>query len=384
MSGNRARRAAAFEALAASFGGSVRPSDITDGPIGMTLRDLKHRGSKICQEAKAAGSPMQLEVGILVDLSFNAVAGKVDGVDLIGINAGVPLRLLPIFEALLATQHAFPDVGTPEARSSVKWSKEAAVRGPLGFSGSQLPNDGPEIDVMQFLATFAERFIFEHEATHVRHGHVDWIQARFGAQPIDELRIASTPNLSGLDLQTLEFDADCGGMQGVMELIYTMPHAMAQAPRPGWQYFGKIQNLIKAVSFAIYTCCQIFADSSDDDPFEVILERSHPPATFRMHCVTGQLMTIIGTHFTESAHKELFFAIFDGVSQAHAAWQEVFGGTDDWHSLRMQHETRNRELLLLLQNNWAKLYSALLPLKRYNNLAPPDGLNAWPHVIHRD
>ncbi|TCP94454.1 hypothetical protein C8J42_101920 [Sphingomonas sp. PP-CE-1A-559] len=340
-------------------------------------------GSAICQEAKAAGRQMVLEVGMLGDFEFNAVAHKIDGVDLIGMNAGVFLRLASIFEALLATRHAFPELGTVESRSSVPWSKEAAILGPPGPSGAKLDRESPENYAIQIFVMLGERFIFEHEATHVRHGHVDWAQSRFGAQPFDELRMASVNQLSGLDLQTLEFDADCGGIQGVMEFIYTIPGKMGKDAPPGWAHFGDMRNLIKATSFAIYTCCQIFADATDDDPLDVILTRSHPPATFRMHCVSGQLFTVIGTHFYSHMHADLFSAVLEGISEAHMAWQEVFGGSETWHELRTRHEDRNRELLQMLQDNWATLYPSLNTLKRYGNLSPPDGLNAWPNVTYQ-
>lgn len=326
-----------------------------------------------------AGAPMQLEIGMVEDLSFNAWASTKDGVDVIAINGGVYPTLVGVFRALSHVRTFFPHVGdvnvVEEPGPSPFLASDAAQRALLADFPAH--PDPEREELARRLASLAMVAIVEHEFAHICNGHVDWVREQSGERHIVEMASGSRSNIDPLDRQTLEWDADCAAVQDVLQAALEPEVATVDGIRT-WHVsdtnrLGTREDGVRATIAALFVTHAFYA--SEDDIFGLAdAERTHPNPSVRLHAVVRTAAHVL--HFRTGSEDEA--EIKGCVTAAIAvlkAWDAIFpvqGGVKRHPYASQSVIDAYTAAITIYKERWARMHPALDRLKRGGRLAPPE------------
>ena len=333
-----------FQDIAAEFGGAFDIAELSKFPllrfIATRRRELETHEQRHFELSERAGRARRLQIGYAYNLEFNARATVRDDVDVIIVNAGVPMRLAVIV-------HAFIVSAWIENRPATITQHEA-INGAVDLS--QLPDLPPPLQsLFNALHSYAERFVLAHELAHITNGHVDWVR-RSGLQGIEELRMAGNSGISGLDRQTLEWNADCSATADLIN------HAASLG--------GLNIEELKLAMTGAYICARVFAPTADDTSVEQMLEAEHPPGFVRMqNMLYYALMILEQRGWTPEEMMP--------ITQCAAAAEQSWSNTFDVPSFAYHDESlvaRGAALVRQFSRRWTTFRTELNEFKRYGEL----------------
>lgn len=361
-----------FDDFARDVGGAYYPDSNGSGQISKLKALLDGRNARALDRLRLTNPQLansyRLESGWIYHGQFNARAGIRKEVDCIGINLGVIHILRNLFLSMLSHPRILPSIGNPSLER---------IRGPYNlsrvtasledFRTHTFPNDQVRLQYCSHLFSCGFNFIFQHEFGHLFHGHVDWFKKTYGLWALSEVGASKTEKLRHIDLQTLEVDADGFAAIDVFAEILRIYRTPQGALRPATtNLFGKSEDAVFGVLFAIYSVFRLFADNENLDD-ENILLRDHPPALYRQRFLLAQISEYVLEHeilsppdfgrVTVSAmvEAEQAFSILTGKSVLHAnQLTEPFARSDT--------------MIRQLASNWKLLRPELDLLKRGGEL----------------
>lgn len=212
--------------------------------------------------------------------SLNARAFQADGLNCIGINDYTMLFLMAAFSRMLADRKLFPEIGNANAELQ-NLPFYASVQGHVTFPDSEKerkaligtrPQDMTRTMMAEYLAFVAIQFLFSHEYIHIAHGHLIFLQRRYGISAIAEVASrAEIPRIDPLTLQTLEMDADSAAVLEVMVFLSVIAEnytaGVAKQIRPDLDAVYRLtfttpQTVAKYMFFAVFTLLRLLGDAS--------------------------------------------------------------------------------------------------------------------------
>lgn len=200
--------------------------------------------------------PRALEWGFTSDSGFNAFAYASENqenpeFDFVGINIGSLYTFITIFNRILSHPDTFLDIGNPEKesreRSYVPYLTQDATKS--GFLIT-LPVCPIRCYFAFELSKIAMDFIFFHEVTHLRNGHIEFF--RKNLLDIDGLEVPDGYTRSSNAIQqVLEVDADCGGILLTLNHLYDLRdnYLTIQSEEKG--DFNKIEGIIYEFPYSV-------------------------------------------------------------------------------------------------------------------------------------
>lgn len=171
--------------------------------------------------------PRVLEWGFTNNSSFNAFAyssksSEIPEFDFIGINIGSFYTFLTIFLRILSHPGTFLDVGNPEKelkeRSYIPYLTQDAIKSDFSMIFPICPIRG---NFAVELSKIAMDFLFFHEVTHLRNGHIEFFREKLSIIGYLEASSDYTQS-SNFIRQILEIDADCGSILHTLNYLYSL------------------------------------------------------------------------------------------------------------------------------------------------------------------
>lgn len=358
-----------FDEFTARFGARLSESTFATISGITTFRKISKNEIERCTRQ---GRPMKLEAAYIKNAAFNAFAANHKGTDIIAINSAIPESLRTIMFALMRDKEVAPEIGDAAGEEPVLFDRDKGSRGEKAPLSP--PKDHNRLMLAFDLAGIAELIIIQHEFAHLRNGHVDWLANRFGLQLIDEINMAGASGLSGLDLQTLEWDADCGAVQQVLALTTSATNMTRSDGRivaiPSEEnYFGSIDMALRRLSFATYVCYRLFSDRPVASSIEEVLESSHPPARIRMSYNATFMLTLL--EYAGLERQSYRHSVGAGVQEAELAWSRAFQ-EEPLNVFSPEIIGIGSELMAMMEKRWRTLRGELEPFTRSGILAPVD------------
>lgn len=329
--------------------------------------------------------PREISYGILNSSSLNAIAYASDlentpPFDFVGINIGSIFTLNDVFSRILAHPQTFPEVGSPEKENSI--NKEIPFLSPDVFKDkfSTIYPNCPIRGLFAFLlAQMALDFLFFHEITHLRFGHLEYLKNELSFDFWSEAFGSTLETRRNKILQTLEWDADCGAI--VLTLInafhtrsltsqipLNQPHS--DAIETMRKAFESPESTVKLVAYSAYILFRIF-DKPEWNP-KYHDELSHPFQPLRMFNVLGILNQI----FIDRGHEyqytsEEFLSISDQIMlDAEIACGLIRGDSPDPRAIMSVMASRERSSYFSgLSDIWNEIKPELEKYKRGGKLA---------------
>lgn len=161
--------------------------------------------------------------------TLNAFACSVDEEnDLVGIPIATILILYDIFLRMLSHPNIFPDVGNSnnERAGRALLSTKILPTNVDNLSQTVFPLDPLRFYFASMLAQTAMGFLIGHEIAHLRNGHLEFKYKMCGINNITEIIDNSDRKLDALISQTLEMDADSGGLIFVINEAFRLHEAL--------------------------------------------------------------------------------------------------------------------------------------------------------------
>lgn len=183
--------------------------------------------------------PCGITYAILNNSNMNAFAyasprDVLEPFDFVGINHGAVFTIIHTFLRILSHPDSFPHVGN---RSLENASRVVINQLTTNILVSGIPPCTPNCPIRynfaNILSEIALSFLFFHEITHLRNGHLEYLSEHYRTTVLTE---ASPSNYDGkitpLIMQTLEWDADSGG------IVFALNAA--------FNYTGRLEQIVKA------------------------------------------------------------------------------------------------------------------------------------------
>jgi hypothetical protein len=369
-----------FRDIADEFGGELvvgSPSNSVQQAIYDFAIRAQSWNDQFCRSHPGDGSMVGLRPGITRSPEFNAFATIADGHPLIGINAGLLVNLHRFFDAALASPETLPsigNIGAEQQSSELTLDEEIDIETVIASGPSwPLPRDPVRAALAGHLRNLASDFVYMHEFGHLAHGHVDWLQATSRLMLIDELNVASSGALSGIDLQTLEMDADSVAANNtLLRTLYFHPDPNDGSRgdyRPN-QYFPNAGVAVEIFGFVTYAVFRKFFTFRRFETLEEVLELSHPPGMMRSNMIMATAMEVAAQKSILS--REAFAApCVSGSIGAEGAFRRLSADRSVNRDSAENSAVIGGKLTKAILRNWHNLYPDLAPVVRAGRLAPP-------------
>lgn len=298
----------------------------------------------------------------------------------IGINVGSVFVLFDSFARLLCNPQAFPTIGNAQDENI-----ERAIQPLKKFNDSFYlapvePIDPVRREFSYWLALIALEFLFLHEHTHIRHGHVEWYKKKTGLPFSDALNFGL--DRSGtLQNQALEMDADSAALDWLLKRSIDIGRKFANSDTPidsprrivYAQICADPSSLLSYIAYAVYMMYRIMY-TPEFKP-DQLCSGSHPQPPLRqlmMGMLTLKLCEInpqYGISLDQAlkvcryaaVYAEQNYAATGGVEIDKSAMQFIFGG-ENMHKVQCY--------LWKLHKAWSSMRPDLERLKRGGTLAP--------------
>jgi hypothetical protein len=240
---------------------------------------------------------------------FYAFAELYNGAGLIGMYYPVPIIFQNLFYSALRNPTFWTSVGDPKTDATFDGVAEQVSDLEVLFNRGRLihpPNCPDREFIARALAATCTLFIFFHEFAHIRNGHLDWLAFRNG-QPFHSETEGTTAQVSGLERQTLEWNADSIAALLTCNLVGVIS-------RGRWQTGSDEEKLlwISHLLTAIY--CSFRVMSLLDDTTKPLELPFHPPVLLR-------LLSTINVIVEQNTFK---LDITNSIARAAAQGEQVF------------------------------------------------------------
>lgn len=368
-----------FDEMLAAYkvGNRLQRSPLLPGavnhPTHFTIDNFRQRIAPIVRSGRRQGEPTPLLIDYIEDDDFNAFATNYDGIDMIAVSYGVRKRLVTFFRAVMSHQSSFTNVGSTSSRKPVIDARIVDLSVPI--SRDMIPALLEDTKRQRFaddLAIMAELFILEHEWAHIRHGHVDWAASR-GCLRMSERGMATDQVLTGLDLQTLEWDADSAAVMALFEYAGEAETVVRDGRNvlqlPSKNRFGSVEAAMVVVSTVAYACFRLFAEASNNYDVEHVLASDHPPAWVRIW-LNLQLMPAVLNQVANVDATPYLRYFEEGIRGAERMWANVSGKP----TISVTEELGELASTLhrLFEDRWSSIQPELEMYKRSGRLAPAE------------
>lgn len=301
--------------------------------------------------------------------------------DFIGITAGAVFTVMDIFFRMLSHPDIFPEIGNASLEVPSRcWIKSISTQPKSDGRKDCLPLDEIRQHYAYYLALMALDFLFYHELSHLRYGHLEWkADQKHSRNPG-----ASAGDNYAILHQTLEWDADCQATVHTMTEATFFASQYIEFELPEYYYrnqnlitasnaiFGMPRNISRSLMFSIYTIFRIYNrhEWSNSD----LCSKLYPPTLFRQLWVSFSLQTyykewpkefgLTENEFLEISPEEII------------AVEEAFGcllnsppdGRGITSVIRSDGLKANTDHLDRLNAEWKKLRPLLIKNKRGGNL----------------
>jgi hypothetical protein len=206
--------------------GGIFDVQMTVGPIKELFVQLNGKANQYSADVRIHAytrSRRPIRFAFLTATAIDAFAyasGDPGGFDFIGMNAGFVATFLGLFNRLLAHPLNFPHIGDP--------SLEVAAA-PIAYLTTDIVRD-PDVcfarcpvrqNYAWTLTHLAFDYFYFHELTHLRHGHLEYLQNHDMGKVLEERNARNAESLR-LAWQTLEWDADSGAVKLTLELAHNI------------------------------------------------------------------------------------------------------------------------------------------------------------------
>jgi hypothetical protein len=334
------------------------------------------------------GMPARLEFEFILQIQFGAFATtgintSEEKIDFIGINFGSLLTLVTMHLRVLADPSNFPNIGD----CSLETYHEEGDFLHTNVILYQTKMIAPQCEVRMHyaieLALTSLEYLFLHETTHLRHGHVDLLQSKLsGGLMIESATEKQNSPFSKIVSQALEMDADAGATIRLFRLKLEMSgHAKAQIhkmpPVPQAvviNTLGTHSSIIRTISYAVYFMFSLYEPAAwNRDTQDKI---SHPTIPFRAHAFGNVLELAFGTPRLLEGRlnmtpNEVHHIFKDAILTAESACSRISGNTEPSAISRFYEKLSDVESYIEdLAAAWTSVRASLLPYVRGGELAP--------------
>jgi hypothetical protein len=383
---SHALRTAELDETVATKGGyfGLRPET---GGLGVLFQSIFSRFDSHITTARArfytdAARPIQY--AIINNLKVNAFAyatGRESPIqfDFVGINLGSILLLFEYFHRILSNPKNLPDIGDPSKEDpSLPTLTHVSPESLFDDMMRHRPKCPVRARLAGEISEIAIDFLFLHELTHIQNGHLEYLRYHRNRNHLSEAFESTETAEDKLILQTLEWDADCGGIDRT--LIYTFNAGRRLMPQldrftPDLRLmieraYASPESIARFVQFAIYTSFRLFAVewTWEKQPY-----LTHPLHAYRMASLLVALDAILqkrGEALNYSA-AEFADASIKTIEQAEVAFSTLTGDPPDLDPLMSVFgNTRHVEYVAELERTWKEMRPTLDRYKRGGTLAP--------------
>jgi hypothetical protein len=222
--------------------------------------------------------------------NVNACAFVYKGQRFVGVTTGAAMAIGLLFERMLSDRRILPTVGNPQ-----KGVEHPPLAQPLRQSliqnnrtnGPNLIEDEGRHSVWWPLCQLAFTFLVFHEITHIRDGHVDYLDSRRGSPFLAELGWVPGTTDESIEMQAIEADAD----RQASAIAASLACQWAKNPPLDNPYLQDIEQHLFVWLFAIFSFFRLF----DDEPIATtgLFNRSHPPLRLRLRLVCEVFMQMV-------------------------------------------------------------------------------------------
>ncbi|APO74284.1 hypothetical protein AM571_CH01449 [Rhizobium etli 8C-3] len=327
--------------------------------------------------------PRPITYGLTSHPSLNAFAyaSPTEDFDFVGLNIGVYFTLRDTFSRLLSLPQFLKDIGDS--------NKEDASRAHIPYLVTDLINQArdrqgvvPLCPVRAIYAHYmlgaALDFLFFHEVTHLRFGHLDWLRQREGASVLGEA-IGETSSEGGLIRQALEMDADAGAILYTLNKAYDVMREGVprppnlQAEQALQEAYGSPEKVVRLIFSSVYILFRLF-DCKEWDPFNQHLF-THPQSPLRQHWIALTIAEIFknNSYYAYDADTALN-DVAHLISRSEFGIAAILNDEPDFRGIQsVVGNSLSTEHLQAVLDAWAGIRDELLPFVRGGNLAPASG-----------
>lgn len=322
--------------------------------------------------------PRKITYGFLNRFDLNAFAYATPVFDFIGINAGVIFTVLNVFYRILSHPNNFPEVGN--ASLEIAPEDEFLMADFLESGGKiLLPKCPVRASFASILAQTVMDFLFFHEVTHLRNGHLEFSRDYLNVICWTEINNEFQNSDFKRFRQTLEMDADCGAIQLTLNEAFFLKQSLKNSSHKMNQnqldaMNAAYENQKRATQMVLYSTYIFFRlfDSGEWN-YSAQTSETHPHPTVRM-CWLGPTLYEIFLH-TPTLGYDAMESVEDGTQTILAA-EEAFANIRG-HALDMRglisvfsgFPGRSEDYLNELKETWRAIKPTLEKFKRGGKLA---------------
>ncbi|MBD8548024.1 hypothetical protein [Sphingomonas sp. CFBP 8760] len=352
-------------------GGLHSPDDSVIPIIELLKRSV---ASRVAQ-GQRNGGPMKLTVLVVNSMTANAAAGSDEESDYIFLSNGV-LTLLPnLFRALLSHPDILPHIGDPTRCTPFVSSRSASDLGDDATGWTvPFPEDPPRQRLHAKLSFLALQYVFLHEFAHIYNGHTDWLRDHGKLSLISEVAVPSIEKFSGIDRQTIEWDADSSAIQMLLEHVLQpkVDHVdgISRWDIPDGNGFGTMREGIYACILACQVIHMLY-ETFEAIPLDDITDAEHPHPAARQHEVFATIANVL-SYRTGWDFEEVADLSGDAITGLYGAWTKVFNDDFAWPRMLADPDVIDLNVTLIERytEQWALIRDELDKLKRGGQLAP--------------
>lgn len=326
--------------------------------------------------------PREIEFGFLCNTDLNAFAYASPSTnsppfDFIGINVGALFTLLDIFQRILAHPKNFPEVGdatkeNPSPQAIEYLSRDVLTTGHVACT----PNCSIRAAFASLLTQTAIDFLFFHELSHLRNGHLEYVNQQLRAGHWTEAN-GKTDETPLQIRQTLEMDADCGAILLALNEAFKLKDNLAGMPKSDktdlqkamLAAYGSPKQAVRTVEFSAYVFFRLF-----DVEWAWFRQsgQSHPLPAIRMFWIGATLYEIFSMRGTYKYSVEEYMSDSPrNILSAETACANIKGERPDPHMIMsVVSNSQHLEYLGNLTRSWKVIRPHLEIHKRGGNLAP--------------
>lgn len=361
-----------LRAVVRAMGGFFDPDDAHDEATNRMFGPLTARLDRCVEYAESHlydDRDRNLAYGLVCDWNLNAFACASSsrgspGLDLIGISVGVIPTLIHVFGRILSHPGSFPDVGDSSLEDS---SAGLLPRLTTDFVRSGQSLSSPKCPVRSAFAgelvQTALVYLFFHEMTHLRHGHIEYAREHLRATHWAEVGELDHGRTDALVRQTLEMDADSGALLHTLNQAFVLTRMFAANTNEVDPLvlgvmraaYRDVKTATRTVVYAAYVMFRLF-DVNDWD-CDQQLAQTHPQFPIRMSWI-GPTLHAIFSRYTEHAY-EPAESVSDTVKvmfEAEADCGRIRGREPDPSGIMSVYSTSaSRDYLGTLERTWCSI-----------------------------
>lgn len=176
-------------------------------------------------------------------------------------------------------------------------------------------------NIAEYMSMFAIKFLVSHEMGHLYNGHSELYLATREAIKNEKLKYKPSDDIlqsSYLDLQTMEWDADCFGICRVIDEVMHMYRNNDKI----LSYFKEPVDLLRLVAYSIH-CIFIRFRNIDTKSYKY---KEHPPSLVREASIFDAIIHHLIKQYKYDCPKEV---LFEKIASIESSYFKSCGENDD-------------------------------------------------------